>query len=97
MQCFPIDINIADYQLIMRVPGIGVQSAQKIVAARKFRRLNYDHLKKIGISVNRARYFISADNDHEVKDWQPAQIKQFILSEGVSKYKQNFSPQTSLF
>ncbi|MCP9749957.1 putative DNA modification/repair radical SAM protein [Ferruginibacter sp. HRS2-29] len=97
MQCFPIDINTAEYQLILRVPGIGVQSAQKIVAARRFRRLGYGHLKKIGISVNRARYFIQADNDYEVKDWQPAQIKQFILSEGVSKYKADFSPQITLF
>jgi len=97
MECFPIDINTADYQLILRVPGIGVQSAQKIVAARRFRRLDYGHLKKIGISVNRARYFIQADNDYEVKDWQPAQIKQFILSEGASKYKANFSPQINLF
>lgn len=97
MECFPIDINTADYQLILRVPGIGVQSAQKIVAARRFRRLDYGHLKKIGISVNRARYFIQADNDYEVKDWQPAQIKQFILSEGSSKYKANFSPQINLF
>jgi putative DNA modification/repair radical SAM protein len=97
MECFPIDINTADYQLILRVPGIGVQSAQKIVVARRFRKLDYGHLKKIGISVNRARYFIQADNDYEVKDWQPAQIKQFILSEGASKYKANFSPQINLF
>src|SRR5690606_36880020 len=42
---FPIDINKADLQLILRVPGIGVPSAQKIVSARIYQRLNWDHLK----------------------------------------------------
>src|SRR6201996_5573568 len=56
MQVFPVDINKADLQLIMRVPGIGVQSAQKIVSARQFGKLNWDQLKKIGVSINRARY-----------------------------------------
>lgn len=97
MQLFPLDVNTADYQLLMRVPGIGVQSAKKIYEARKFSRITYEYLKRIGISLNRARYFIAADNEYEVKDWQPWQIKQFILSEGSSKYKPNFSPQIKLF
>ncbi len=59
LHLFPLDINKADYQLIMRVPGIGIQSAKKICAARKFSRINWDHLKKIGIAINRAKYFIT--------------------------------------
>ncbi|MEO5891635.1 MAG: putative DNA modification/repair radical SAM protein [Ferruginibacter sp.] len=94
---FPLDINLADYNLLIRVPGIGIQSAQKICAARKFRRLTLEHLKKIGISFNRAKYFINSDSEFERKDWQPWQIKQFILSEGSSKYKPNFSPQLTMF
>ena len=58
LHIFPVDINKADLAMIMRIPGIGVTSAKKIVAARKFSRLNLDHLKKFGIAVNRARHFI---------------------------------------
>lgn len=97
LHLFPLDVNTADYKLLMRIPGIGVQSAKKIYAARKFRRLNAMHLKKIGISFNTAKFFITTDLEFERKDWQPAQIKQFILSEGNSKYKANFSPQLKLF
>ena len=97
LHLFPLDINAADQMLIVRVPGIGVQSAKKICAARKFGRITWEHLKKFGIAMNRTKYFIHTDNEFEKKDWQPWQIKQFILSEGTSKYKPNFSPQISLF
>ncbi len=97
LHLFPIDINRAPYEIIVRVPGIGVQSAKKICAARKFSKLSSTHLQKIGISYNRAKYFINSDTEFEKKDWQPGQIKTFILSEGNSKYKANFSPQIKLF
>ncbi len=97
LQVFPIDVNIADYKLILRVPGIGVQNAKKIVAARKYTAIGFAHLKKMGISINRARYFIKAGNEYEIKDWQPSEIKHSILSEGASKYKPNFSSQIPLF
>jgi putative DNA modification/repair radical SAM protein len=97
LHLFPLDINVADAQLLKRVPGIGIQSAEKICAARKFKRLTWEHLKKIGIAMNRTKYFIHTDHLFEKKDWQPWQIKQFILSQSQSKYKPNFSPQVSLF
>ncbi len=97
LHLFPLDINTADYKMILRVPGIGIQSAQKICNARKFRKLGSTHLQKLGIAYNRAKYFISSDGEFEKKDWQPGQIKSFILSEGNSKYQPNFSPQLKLF
>ncbi|MDQ6762031.1 MAG: putative DNA modification/repair radical SAM protein [Bacteroidota bacterium] len=97
LHLFPLDINKADKQLIVRVPGIGIQSAQKICAARKFNNITWEYLKKIGIAMNRTKYFIHTGNAFERKDWQPWQIKQFILAEGKSRYKKNFSPQVSLF
>ena len=97
MDMFPMDVNTIDYQLLMRVPGIGIQRAKKITAARKFSRITWEHLKKIGISVNRAKYFIHTDNEFEKKDLQPMQIKQMIMQEGTSKYKPNFSPQLKMF
>ena len=97
LHLFPVDINVVDKQLLMRVPGIGIQSVQKICAARKFSRITWEHLKEIGVSMNRTKYFIYTDSQFEKKDWQPWQIKQFILSEGDSKYKRNFSSQATLF
>lgn len=94
---FPIDINTADKQLLIRVPGIGIRSVNKICAARKFGAITWEFLKKLGIAMNRTKYFIYTNNIYEKKDWQPWQIKQFILSEGTSKYKPNLSPQINMF
>ncbi|MCL2556070.1 MAG: putative DNA modification/repair radical SAM protein [Firmicutes bacterium] len=55
---FPVDINTADYQILLRVPGIGILSARKIVAARKWGKLDFMHLKKLGVVLKRAQYFI---------------------------------------
>ncbi len=97
MDVFPINVNTADYEMLLRVPGIGVQNAKKIVAARRFSQVTFAHLKKLGIALNRARYFLQAGNDYETIDWQPGQIKNMILGEGLSKYKKNLSPQMALF
>ena len=97
LHLFPLDVNKADYNFIMRVPGIGVQSARKICEARKFSKLNTDHLKKLGIAFNRAKYFITTSDVKYLKDYQPMQIKDFILNEGKSKYTPNFSQQLKFF
>jgi len=98
MQHFPIDINKADYQMILRVPGIGIMSAKKIVQARKFGRLRIDQLKKIGIAYNRAKHFITcADSPYQLKDYQGTQIKAFILAESQSKYLKTAQDQLLLF
>lgn len=57
-ELFPVDLNTADYEMILRVPGIGVRSAQKIVAGRRFCRVGTEDLKKMGVALNRAQYFI---------------------------------------
>lgn len=59
-EAFPIDVNKADYEMLLRVPGIGVKSARLIVEARRFRKLTSDHLRKIGVVLKRARYFLNA-------------------------------------
>ncbi|HAC72438.1 MAG TPA: radical SAM protein, partial [Porphyromonadaceae bacterium] len=55
---FPVDINTAPYEMILRVPGIGVKSAKLIVASRRYGRLNSVQLKKMGVVMKRAQYFI---------------------------------------
>jgi len=98
MQYFPVDINKADYKMILRIPGIGVMSAQKIVQARKFGKLRIDQLKKIGVAYNRAKHFITCvDSPYQLKDYQGTQIKAFILAESQSKYLKTDSNQLILF
>lgn len=95
---FPLDINKADRELIMRIPGIGVQSANKIVTARKFTKLSAEHLQKMGIAYNRAKYFLSSTHSFALqKDYTPIQIRQQILQIQNSKYQHNFSSQLTMF
>ncbi|MBS7339050.1 MAG: putative DNA modification/repair radical SAM protein [Lachnospiraceae bacterium] len=61
LEQFPVEINRADYQTILRVPGIGVKSAQRIVRARKNGSLSFEDLKKIGVTLKRALYFITCN------------------------------------
>lgn len=78
---FPVDINRADYQMILRVPGIGVKSAQKLVKARRFGKIRIEQLKNLGVAYNRAQYFIRcADTPFQLNAPAPEQVRQFILN-----------------
>lgn len=59
LENFPIEINRADYFMLLRVPGIGTKSARRIVQARRFGSLNFEDLKKMGVVLKRALYFIT--------------------------------------
>lgn len=59
MDLFPVEINTAPYRDILRIPGIGVRSAKKIVRARRVSSLSFEDLKRMRISMKRARYFIT--------------------------------------
>ncbi len=60
---FPIEINKASYKELLRVPGIGVTSAKRIVMSRKYSTIRYEHLKKLGIVIKRAKYFITVNGE----------------------------------
>ncbi|MBS5869781.1 MAG: putative DNA modification/repair radical SAM protein [Fusobacterium periodonticum] len=60
---FPIEINKASYRDLLRVPGIGVTSAKRIVMTRKYSIIRYEHLKKLGIVIKRAKYFIVVNGE----------------------------------
>ena len=60
---FPIEINKASYRELLRVPGIGVTSAKRIVMTRKYSTIRYEHLKKLGIVIKRAKYFITVNGE----------------------------------
>ena len=59
LEQFPVEINRADYHTLLRVPGIGVNSARRICGARKTARLGFEDLKKMGVVLKRALYFIT--------------------------------------
>lgn len=98
LHLFPIDINTADKRMIARVPGIGIQSVSKIIQARTYRRLDWTHLKAIGIALNRAQYFIICNSrDFYKKDLTPLTLKNMILHSSKGKYKKYYNQQLSLF
>ncbi len=98
MHFFPLDINKADKQLILRVPGIGLNSVGKILAGRRFNKLTWEHLKKMGVAINRARYFITCNGAIDtIKDLTELKIKQLILASSSSKYLKTAPQQLSIF
>ncbi len=59
MECFPVEVNRAEYETLLRVPGIGVRSARRILTARREASLDFDGLKKLGVVLKRAQYFVT--------------------------------------
>ena len=96
---FPIEINTAGYYKLLRVPGIGVTSAKRIMTARRETKLNFDNLKKLGVVLKRAQYFITCNGKYFDKICYFNQS--FISSNLMYLERQNLpSPdyfQTSLF
>ncbi len=61
LEHFPVEINRAPYEMLLRVPGIGVKSARRILAARRSEKLGFEQLRRIGVVLKRAHYFITCD------------------------------------
>lgn len=61
LECFPVEIMTADYYTLLRVPGIGTNSVRRIIKARKHAKLSFTDLKKMGVVLKRALYFITCD------------------------------------
>ncbi len=59
LEMFPVEVQTASYELLLRIPGIGPKSAARIVSARRYGTLTFDHLKKIGVVLKRAHYFLT--------------------------------------
>lgn len=98
LHLFPVDINRADYHMILRVPGIGVQSAKMIIDARRFRRLTSYHLKKIGVVMKRAQYFITCNElPARMFEWDPIHLKNHIIAESHLKKRKAGDTQLMLF
>lgn len=83
---FPIEINKASYEELLRIPGLGVTSAQRIIRERKNAELSYDSLKKMKTVLKRAKYFITVKGKYygNIK-MEPDLIKQEIRQKEVQQ------------
>ncbi len=101
LELFPVEINRAPYELLLRIPGIGVKSARRIVGVRKNGMLTFQHLKKIGVVLKRALYFITCNG----KMMYPTKIEEDYITRNLLNVKERlpFDPsgityrQLSLF
>ncbi|WP_321478476.1 putative DNA modification/repair radical SAM protein [uncultured Bacteroides sp.] len=84
---FPVDVNKADYEMLLRVPGIGVKSAKFIVASRRYSRLGSYQLKKIGVVMKKAQYFITCNelSVRKVNEMAPHVMRQLLLPSSHKK------------
>ena len=89
LDIFPVEINRADYETLLRVPGIGVQSARKILAARRERRLRLDDLKRLRLVLKRAAWFITCDGQYGAARVPAAESLRFLLADRAGSKRQS--------
>ena len=98
---FPVEINKAPYETLLRVPGIGVKSAQRIVSARQSAKLDYDDLRKLGVVLKRANYFILCNGKRAegLVVTETGIMRQLMSASTVKELEQrgSFGEQLSLF
>ena len=90
---FPVDINSASYEDILRVPGIGVKSAVLIVNSRRFNRITSYHLKKMGVVMKKAKYFITCNELTSqfsqpiigINELRPERLRPLLISKAQQK------------
>lgn len=90
-EAFPVDINKADYSMLLRVPGLGVKSAKLIVSSRRFNKLNTSHLKKMGVVLKKAQYFITCNEltFNTVHETSPEYVRKILTEKKKTKKEAN--------
>ena len=98
MEFFPMNVNRAPYSDLLRVPGIGVNSAKRIVTARRTATLNFDGLKKLGVVLKRAQYFITCGGKvvDNLKITQDVVLRSLMSGKALDTYAQSFPLQPGL-
>ena len=95
---FPVEINTANYETLLRVPGLGVISVRKIIKARRMGTLDFTDLKKMGVVLKRAQYFITCRGKAAVGlSLNPEAILRGLLSERSWELAESPMEQLSLF
>ena len=90
MHLFPIEINTAPLEMLLRVPGIGAKSAYKIIEARKFSKIGFENLLKMRIVLKRAKHFVTCGGKFYGAD-SFAQVKYSLLIDGKNEVTQQIS------
>ncbi|MGL4483527.1 MAG: putative DNA modification/repair radical SAM protein [Anaerovoracaceae bacterium] len=82
LQIFPIEVNKASLDEILRIPGIGTLSALRIIRQRRVGSVGYDDLKKMGVVLKRAKHFLTCNGKYYgIKDYMPSRIKMDLLGQ----------------
>lgn len=99
MDQFPVEINKAPYEMLLRVPGIGVRSAQRILTARRASVLDYPSLKKLGVVLKRAQYFITCKGKvlEGLRVNESSVLRALLSDKGVRMLEQPYYEQLSFF
>ncbi len=95
MDLFPINVNRASYRYLLRVPGIGVNSAKRIVMARRTTTLTFQGLKKLGVVLKRAQYFITCGGKtlEGLKITQDGVLRSLMSVKTLGNYQQSVSTE----
>ena len=88
LQLFPVEINTAPLETLLRVPGIGARGAYRIIESRRFCRLNFDNLKKMRIILKRAKHFITCNGKFYGADGEKMIKASLILSDDMHRCEQ---------
>jgi putative DNA modification/repair radical SAM protein len=75
---FPVEINRADYETRLRVPGIGAKTARRVIETRRSRSLSFDNLRRMGAALKRARYFLTCSGSFIEKPDNPERIRRLL-------------------
>ncbi len=89
LEQFPVEVEKADYHTLLRVPGIGVKSAKRIVTARRMGSLDYAALKKFGVVLKRAMYFITCHG----RMMMPIRLEQSFILTNLLGLKEKLPPE----
>ena len=86
-EAFPVDINRADYEMLLRVPGLGVKSAKMILTARRYSRLGTSHLKQIGVVLKKAQYFITCNElpTRTINEIKPENVRRILTQRKANR------------
>lgn len=92
---FPIEVNAATYNELIRIPGLGRKSASRIIKARRNGSVNYDFLDEIGVVLKRGKYFLTCKGQYRGgTEFKPEEVKRQLLSASGKKVEEK---QLSLF
>ncbi len=97
MNFFPVEVNRADYEMLIRVPGVGLKSARQIIESRRHGPLSFENLRRLGVVMKRARYFLTCQGRYLEKINNPLILKRVLSDKERKVRKEESEQQLSLF